>query len=87
MSIHIFGSKIVLHMIPRPYLVVRCHQGDMQFFAFFRFTGLWSHKSWKIGGSEGRPFVVKGKDERDTVKELPVFLVADATSGYGPMKA
>jgi hypothetical protein len=35
-----------------------------------RFNGLWSHKSWKIGGSEGRPFVAKGKAERDAGKEL-----------------
>jgi hypothetical protein len=35
-----------------------------------RFNGLWSHKSWKIGGSEGRPFVAKGKEERDAGKEL-----------------
>jgi hypothetical protein len=37
MSVHIFGSKIVLHMIPLPYLVVLCHHGSWQFFAFFPF--------------------------------------------------
>jgi hypothetical protein len=54
--------------------------GGCSFSASSRFIGFWSHKSWKIGGSEGRPFVAKRRRAGNLERAAGSFMVIDALS-------